>query len=101
VVFGFDDLPVSCSNLGDVDAVVARADGTDAEYVMLRGVDRHVTGQFLERRGGLLTVLAGRIGGRLSITVVAYQPGGRNSKPHLRELAANTLADFGLTGAIE
>ncbi len=101
VVFGFADLPVSCSNLGDVDPVVARADGTDAEYVMLRGVDRHVTRQFLERRGGLLTVLAGRIVGKISITVVAYQPGGENSKPHLRELAANTLAEFGLTGVIE
>ena len=101
VVFGFDDLPVSCSNLGEVDSVMARVDGTDAEYVMLRGVDRHVTRQYLERRGGLLTVLAGRIGGKISITVVAYQPGGQNSKPHLRELAAQTLAEFDLTGVID
>jgi hypothetical protein len=101
VVFGFDDLPVSCSNLGDVDPVVARVDGTDAEYVMLRGVDRHVTRQFLERRGGLLTVLAGRIGGKISITVVAYQPGSANTKPALRELSASTLAEFDLTGVIE
>jgi hypothetical protein len=101
VVFGFDDLPVSCSNLGEVDPVVARADGTDAEYVMLRGVDRHVTRQFLERRGGMLTVLAGRIGGKISLTVVAYQPGMENSKHNLRQLAASTLAEFGLTGMIE
>jgi hypothetical protein len=101
VVFGFDDLPVSCSNLGEVDPVLARADGTDAEYVMLRGIDRHVTRQFLDRRGGLLTVLAGRIGGKISITVVSYQPGGENTKPHLRELALHTLAEFGLTGVIE
>ncbi|MGX9787676.1 hypothetical protein [Mycobacterium sp. MMS18-G62] len=101
VVFGFDDLPVSCSNLGEVDSVVARADGTDAEYVMLRGVDRHVTRQYLERRGGLLTVLAGRIGGKISITVVAYRPGQENSKHNLRQLAASTLAEFGLTGVIE
>jgi hypothetical protein len=101
VVFGFADLPVSCSNLGDVDPVVARADGTDAEYVMLRGVDRHVPRHVLERRGGLLTVLAGRIGGKISITVVAYQPGAQNSKPHLRGMAADTLAEFGLTGVID
>jgi hypothetical protein len=101
VVFGFADFPVSCSNLGDVDPVVARADGTDAQYVMLRGVDRHVPRGVLERRGGLLTVLAGRIGGKISITVVAYQPGAENSKPRLRELAADTLAEFGLTGAID
>ncbi|MGY4648846.1 hypothetical protein [Mycobacterium sp. URHB0021] len=101
VVFGFDDLPVSCSNLGDVDPVAARLDGTDAESMMLRGVDRHVTRQFLERRGGLLTVLAGRIAGKISIAVIAYQPGRDNSKALLRELAANTLAEFGLVGVIE
>jgi hypothetical protein len=101
VVFGFADSPVSCSILGDVDPVVARADGTDAEYVMLRGVDRHVTRGFLERRGGLLTVLAGRIGGKMSITVVAYQVDAENSKHRLRELAAKTLAEFDLSGVIE
>jgi hypothetical protein len=100
-VFAFDDRPVSCSNLGDVDPVVARADGTDAEYVMLRGVDRHVPREYLERRGGLLTVLAGRIGREVSITIVTYQPGKENSKPWLRALAAHTMAEFGLTGVIE
>jgi hypothetical protein len=101
VVFGFDDMPVSCSNLGEVDPVVARPDGTDAEYVMLRGVDRHVPREYLERRGGLLTVLAGRIGGKISITIVAYQPGKENTKPWLRELVAYTMAEFGLTGVIQ
>ncbi len=102
VMFGFAaDLPVSCSNLGDLDPTIGRPDGTDAEYVMLRGVDRHVTRQALEQRRGLLTVVAGRIVGKMSINIVAYQPGGNNSKPHLRELAAHTLAEFDLTGVID
>jgi hypothetical protein len=101
VIFGFADLPVSCSNLGALDPLVARIDGTDAEYFMLRGVDRHVTRGFLERRGGLLTVMAGRIVGWMALTVVSYQPGATNSKAHLREQVADTLAEFGLTGAIE
>jgi hypothetical protein len=101
VVFGFDDFPVSCSNLGDVDPVVARVDGSDAEYVMLRGVDRHVTRDYLERRGGLLTVLAGRVGATISITVVAYQPGAENSKAWLRAMVADVLAEFDLRGVIE
>jgi len=101
VLFGFDDLPVSCSNLGDLDPAVARVDGSDAEYVILRGIDRHVTRQYLESRGGLLTVVAGRLGGKISMTVVAYQPGAENSKPRLREIAAGVLAEFGLTGVIE
>jgi Wax ester synthase-like Acyl-CoA acyltransferase domain len=101
VVFGFEDLPISCSNLGDVDPMFARIDGTDADYLMLRGVDRHVTRDYLESRGGLLTVLAGRIGGKISITVVGYQPGVDNTKSRLRELAVQTLADFNLTGVID
>lgn len=101
VLFGFAaDLPVSCSNLGDVDPAVSRPDGTDAEYVMLRGVDRHITRQVLEQRRGLLTLVAGRIAGKMAISVVGYQPGATNSKAALRELAADTLAGFGLVGAI-
>ena len=100
-LFDFTDLPVSCSSLGDVDPAVGRVDGTDAEYIMLRGVDRRVTRQALEQRGGILTVVGGRILGKMCITVVAYQPGGENSKSHLRELAAHALAEFDITGKID
>ncbi|SEH65945.1 hypothetical protein SAMN04489835_2560 [Mycolicibacterium rutilum] len=101
VVFNFSDLPVSFSNLGDIDPVVSRIDGSDADLMMLRGVDRHVSRQFLERRGGLLTVLTGRVAGKMSITVVAYRPGARNTKAELRTLAAEVLAEFDLDGLIE
>ncbi|WP_454561399.1 hypothetical protein [Mycobacterium haemophilum] len=95
------DLPVACSFLGDLDPAVGRVDGTDADYVMLRGVDRHVTRQLLEKRRGLLTLVAGRITGKMSISIVAYQPGVENSKPLLRELVAHTLGQFDLTGVID
>jgi hypothetical protein len=102
VLFGFAaDLPVSCSNVGDLPAEIACADGTPAEYVMLRGIDRHVTRRTLEQRCGLLTLVVGRIVGKMSINIVAYQPGAENSKAHLRELAARTLAEFELTGVID
>lgn len=98
---GSADLPVTCSSLGEVDPAVGRADGTDAEYVLLRGLNQNVTQQDLERARGQLFVVCGRIGGKLSISVGAYQPGGKNSKPHLRELAAQTLGEFELTGVID
>jgi hypothetical protein len=69
--------------------------------MMVRGVDRHVTRQFLEQRPGLLTLVAARIGGKISVAVIAHQPGAENSKPRLRELAARTLAEFELTGVVE
>jgi hypothetical protein len=94
------ELPVSCSNLGDVHPAVGRPDGTDAEYTILRGVDQNVRLADLERAGGQLVVVAGRIGGRITIDIVGYQVGAQNSKPRLRALATDTLAEFGLTGEI-
>lgn len=98
VVFGAADLPVSCSNFGDLDPALGRPDGTDAEFVFLRGLNRQVPRHVIEQRGGLLSLFSGRIGDKISITVSAYQPGAANSKPHLRELAAQTLAEFNLPG---
>ena len=82
-------------------SVVGSVDGTPAEYVAVRGVDRQITRQTLEQRCGLLTLVVGRINGKMSISIVAYQPGGINTKVHLRELAAQTLAEFELSGVID
>ncbi|WP_139825190.1 wax ester/triacylglycerol synthase domain-containing protein [Mycobacterium conspicuum] len=101
LMFGFGDGAVLCSNLGDLPTEIACADGTPAEYVMLRGVDQNVTRQYIESVGGQLVLVGGRLVGKMSISVVAYQPGGENSKQALRELAARTLAEFGLTGVID
>jgi hypothetical protein len=101
LMFGFGDGAVLCSNLGDLPAEIACADGTAAEYVMLRPVDQGVTRQYIESVGGQLVVVGARLVGKMSMTVVAYQPGGNNSKQDLRELAVHTLAEFGLTGIIE
>lgn len=94
------ELPVSCSNLGDVHPSVACPDGTEAEYTMLRGVDQNVRRADLERAGGQLVVVAGRISGKIAIDIIGYQVGAENSKQRLRELAASTLAEFGLSGEI-
>ena len=101
MMFGFGDGAVVCSNLGDLPTEIACADSTPAEYVMLRGVDQNVTREYMESVGGQLVLVGGRLVGKMSISVVAYQPGGKNSKLDLRELAARTLAEFGLTGVID
>lgn len=101
MLFGFGDSAVLCSNLGDLPVAIASPDGTAAEYVNLRGVDQNVTRQYIESAGGQLVVVGGRIGGKMSMSVVGYQPGRKNSKQDLRELVAHTLAEFGLTGIID
>jgi len=101
VAFGFStDLPVSVSNFGDLPADLGRLDGTDAEHFSFRGVDRNVTHETLDRRGGILTVTAGRIAGKITMTVISYQPGMQNSQSGLRQVIGETLAEFGLTGEI-
>lgn len=95
------DVPVFCSNVGDLPPDILRIDGTEAEYLFFRGIDRHVTREALERRNGLLTVMAGRVGGRVLMSVVSYQPGQANTKEELRTLVTSTLAEFGLDGKIQ
>ena len=58
------------------------------------------TRQTLERTGGRLVILSGRLSGKIFISVGAYQPGAENTTLALRELAARTLADFDLVGEI-
>jgi hypothetical protein len=105
------DRPVFCSNLRDLGPMVLALAGTDAEYTtvsahlyplhLIRVIGQRVTRQWLERAGGQLTLQSWRIGGKVGITIEAYQPGADNTKPALRELAARTLAEFGLTGEME
>ena len=101
--FADPDRPVVCSNLGDVGSVVGRLDGTHCDYAYARGTRQHATRQSLERAGGQLQLLSFRtpVLGKIFIHVLAYQPGAENTKPALRELAARTLAEFGLTGEID
>jgi hypothetical protein len=96
----FGDLPVSCSNLGDIPLEMARADGTDAEYMLFRPVDQGVTRAALERAGGQLVVAAGRVAGNVSIGVVGYEVGAENTREWLADSVVRTLTDFDLKGTI-
>lgn len=99
--FGFStDLPISCSNFGTMPPEVTRVDGTPAEYLSFRGVDRHASVDNLERRRGIMTVTSGQVGDKMTITVISYQPGMANSQNELHEVIAASLLDFGLSGEI-
>ncbi|OBC13537.1 hypothetical protein A5784_31490 [Mycobacterium sp. 852013-50091_SCH5140682] len=95
------DLPVSCSNLGDLPAEVTRVDGTEAEYIVFRGVDQGITRQEAEDADGQLVLVSARVAGKVSIGITGYQAGEHNSKARLAELAAKALAEFDLTAEID
>jgi hypothetical protein len=95
------EMSVFCSNLGDFGSFVCRLDGSDAEYVTGRLTTQDDTQERLEQIGGMMTVQSWRLPDHIVINIGAYQPGAENTKPALRELAARTLAEFGLTGEVD
>lgn len=102
MAFNFSaDVPVSCSNMGDVPDDLLQLDGTAAERFYFGGVDRNLTLDVLERRRGLMTVASARVGGMVIVPVMSYQPGADNSRTRLREVIAQTLAEFELSGTVE
>ncbi|WP_231992205.1 hypothetical protein [Mycobacterium sp. ACS4331] len=98
VFVGAADLPVSCSNMGDLEPTVGRPDGSDAEYMVMRGIDQNVIERDIVAAGGHLVLVSGRLGGKVSISVVGYQPGAQNTKAWLTDLVHQTLAEYDLTG---
>lgn len=92
---------VTVSHLGDIDPAVNRPDGTDADHSFARWTCLGLTRNILDRVGGVLALLSGRINGRIFISVSGYQPGQPNTTDHLRGAISHTLADFSLTGTFE
>lgn len=98
VVLG--DLPVSCSNLGDVSPEVACPDGRPAQYVLFRPVDQGVRRCAIEHGNGQLVVAAGRVVGTISIGVVGYEVGAPNTREWLTDNVIAALAEFRVKGTV-
>jgi hypothetical protein len=88
---------VVSSNLGDVDPAVTRPDGPDADTYYHRSLAPGLTGATVHRLGGMLVVLSGRVGPRIFVSVLSYQPGQQNSDELLHDVVVSALADFALT----
>ena len=92
------ELPVTCSNVGDVPDLVGRIDGVrQADYVICWGVEQNVKKRDIEQPGGLLVVTALRHNGKVTIGIVGYQVGAENTKAVLREHVQQTLDQLGVT----
>ncbi|MDR3662932.1 MAG: hypothetical protein P4L86_21525 [Mycobacterium sp.] len=92
------ELPVTCSNVGDVPDLVGRIDGThQADVVNCWGVEQNVKKRDIEQPGGLLVVTALRHNGKVTLGVVGYQVGAENTKATLRDRVRQTLDELGVT----
>jgi hypothetical protein len=99
--FAYGDLPVASSSLGELADMAGCPDGTPAEYAFGRGVIQRILREDIERAQGELSLWFLRLGGKMCITVGAYQPGRTNTKAMLRESVSRTLGEFGVNGVIE
>ena len=95
---------VNCSNSGDIDPAVNRPDGTDADRFTTREVrwSGQLTHGFLSRIDGhISSVVSGRMGGRLYISISYVDAEGSTTVDQLNEVVRGALDDFGLIGTIE
>jgi hypothetical protein len=98
---GAASLPIGCSYVGDLPPQANRADGTDADYAHGRLIEPGISKRTLERIGGQLFVVSGRVHGKVWIVVNAYLTGRTNSQDALREDLSRTFAEFNLTAEIQ
>jgi hypothetical protein len=98
---GAASLPIGCSYVGDLHPQANRADGTDADYMHGRLIEPGISKRTLERIGGQLFVVSGRVHGKTWIVVSAYLTGRTNSQVALREDLSRTFAEFNLTAEIQ
>ena len=95
---------VNCSNSGDIDPAVNRPDGTDADRFTSRDVrwSGQLTHGFLRRIDGRLSsVVSGRMGGRVYISISYVNAEGSTTVNQLNEAVRGALDDFGLIGTVE
>jgi hypothetical protein len=97
IAMATDRLPVGCSNLGNLDAVVVRIDGEDAAEVSMRLAEQGVTHHRIEGDNGQLFCGTGTLNGSRFLTVVAYQCGAENTVSSTRALAHGALDDLNLS----
>lgn len=96
------DMPtVGCTNMGDIDPDVNRPDGTDADRLMVRGLEPTITKAVLDRTNGYLGLASLRANGRISITIGSWVPGGQNTSQQLAEWAQQAVHDMGMTCEVE
>jgi hypothetical protein len=98
---GTANIPIGCSNLGDLHPQSNRVDGTDADYMQLRFFEPGMSQRTLERIGGQLLVVSVRVHGKIYISVNAYRNGQANSQDTLRKDLSRTFAEFNLTAEIQ
>jgi len=91
---------VGSSNLGELDPVVNRPDGSDADLFAVRTFE-HLTLADLQRSGGaFLPVLSGRVRGKLFLSVGHANRDGSTVRADILDAVRRTLDEFELSALL-
>ncbi len=85
---------VASSNLGTFNPAAGRPDGTGADYLVTHVVYPGMTKSLMHWIGGLQLLVSGKVLRQVFLSVLAYQPGCRNSKDALGRHLSTALNDF-------
>lgn len=91
---------VGSSNIGAIDPATNRPDGTDADHFAIRSLSARMTPGIMHQLGGLLSLLSGRMNGRVFVSVISYDLHGGNSDSALRHCISSVLDEFALASTM-
>lgn len=98
------NMAINCSNLGNIDPVVNRLDGTDAVFFSVRGIWARLncrTNPLALPGGFLFPVVSGRLGGKVFVHVNYATPDPSFTREELMERLDGVLAEFGIEAKAE
>lgn len=92
---------IGCSNIGELDPAVNRADGTDADFFAIRMAENIPQGHLRRFGGTFFPVGSGRVHGQIFLTIGYCNAEGTTTRQELIESARAVIADFGLTAMVQ
>lgn len=92
---------IGSSNLGELDPVAIRPDGTEAEYFAVRMCERLTLSAIARTGGSFFPVVTGRFSGKVFISIGYTNAADTTTREELGQYVRATLADFDLTATVE
>lgn len=92
---------IGCSNVGELSPAANRPDGTDADHLSIRLMWDGVKKATMDRLGGKLFLLSGRVHGKLFIAITACPIDQEITIDDLRKAVLSTFGEFDLAATVE
>lgn len=92
---------IGCSNIGELDPAVNRADGADADVFAIRMAETITLGHLRRFQGTFFPLVSGRLHGRIFLSIGYCNAEGTTTRQQLVDSARAVVADFGLSATVQ